>query len=443
VAVAWTAERMLARAWHRAGRRSWHATSAVLAAVLVAVLLVAGLFAGMEQETDRRVADFYTRDLRVTPEKPGAAPQAAWQGSAVAAVLEAARSGGGHASPRMESQFILSRRSLVEAYLEEQGQYTVGGVGGETRTGFYGVGVLVGADTSDAAAMGSLRRHLVVGRLPAPADRVELLMSTQQFRNYLSAPELGNLTGYPPTADELASFRFEVTAARVSQTSVFKDVIRRPAQVVGLYDTGLDALDGFTLATDIGSVRVLLGHAANATVANAVTVSGGDLERAQAEAQRRGWAVEGPEGFAQRYLGQLLAVLQALALVMAALFFALPLFLLWHGLQQILERQRREVAVCRAIGVGRRRIRHAFGLLVARVVLTGLVAAGIVVAALRLGLPSWLEGSGLIPLPVTFLVPAPAVGAMLAVTIVSALLALGFALRSEARSDLAAILRAA
>ena len=435
---------MLARAWHRAGRRSWHATSAVLAAVLVAVLLVAGLFAGMEQETDRRVADFYTRDLRLTPEKPGAAPQAAWQGTAVADVLAAARSGGGQASLRMESQFILSRRSLVEAYLEEHGQYTVGGVAGETRHGFYGVGVLVGAETSDPVAAAPLRSHLVVGRLPAAgSDRVELLMSVQQFRNYLSAQELGNLTQYPPAADELGGFRFEVTAARVSQSSAFKDIIRRPAQVVGLYETGLDALDGYTMATDIGSVRVLLGHAANATIANAVTIAGGDPEAPAQAAQRRGWSAEAADGFSERYLGQLLAVLQALALVMAALFFALPLFLLWHGLQQILERQRREVAVCRAIGVGRRRIRHAFLLLVARVVLTGVVAATLAVAALRFGLPGWLEEAELIPLPVTFLVPGMAVAAMLTVTLLSALLALGFALRAEAKDDLASILRAA
>src|SRR5688572_7781859 len=83
---------VLARAWYDAWRGRWLASALALAAVLVLVLGTAGLLEGMERATEERVADFYTGELRVTPERAGAAPPGSF-GFNTSAELDEARAG--------------------------------------------------------------------------------------------------------------------------------------------------------------------------------------------------------------------------------------------------------------------------------------------------------------------------------------------------------------
>jgi hypothetical protein len=427
----------LARAWHHGRRRWWWAATATLALAVLAVLLVSGLFNGLQVATAREVGDFYTGDLRVTKSPPSVAPDAAWEGPGLAAAQQAL---GPAAHARLETELILSRRSLVQAYLEEQNQYQLGGSGltGDA-TRHFGLGILVGLGGSDPLRE-RVRAHLVAGRLPQPnPDRLEVALGLEAFSGYLSGPERANLSAWPPQAAELQAFGFEATAGYVDTTGFFKDVVRRPTVVVGLFGTGLDALDSLTAVADLSGARQLQGT--NATRANVFTVEG-DPAQARGAAAAQGWHVEDAGAFSDRYLGQLLSTVRALSLLAVSLFLAVPAFLLWHGLQQTLDLQRREIAVCRAIGVGRSVLASALARLAWRVAGVGLLLAALLAALLQVALPPLLQGSRLLPLPLDFrLDPGVAAGA-LAIVVASTWMALRLARRAGALQPLATALRA-
>lgn len=437
--------RLLARAWFRSQRRWWFACAGVLGLVGALVLVVQGTFTGMQDATQSRVADFFTGDMRVTAERTGAAvPELfpANQSQTIMRTLQEAGGDGAAAVPRYESQFILSRRNFLEAYFEEHDRYEIGVPGTNPgRSTFYGAGVLVGLPLSQATASDPIRPHMVAGRLPGPnADELELAMSVDAFRHYLSAEEAANLSAWPPTAPELAPFHFEVTAGRVDESGPYKDLIRRPARVVGLFATRLDVLDGFTAIGDIDDARRLSGVTADAT--NAISVHGGNAQAVAQTAQRSGWLAESPGQFATHYIGQLLAVLRALSLLLAGVFFALPVFLVWYGLQQMLDRQRRELGVCRAIGIPSGVLRFALVGLVARVVAIAAVATAVLALAAALAAPA-VASSTAMPLPLAFAVPASSIAGVAAVGLGSAGLALAFAMRRARLDDLGSLLRAA
>ncbi|HEX2065532.1 MAG TPA: hypothetical protein VHI93_01845 [Candidatus Thermoplasmatota archaeon] len=429
---------LLARAWHRARRRWWWAATASFTLCLVAIVLVSGLFAGLQAATARHVGDFYTGDLRVTRSPPGVAPDLPWDGAEAEA---AARLLGPGAHGRLESELILSRRSLVQAYLEEQGQYQVGGPdlpGNATRR--FGIGILAGLAEGDPLR-DRVRQHLLAGRLPLPrTDRVELVLSLKALETYLTPSERANLSSWPPRAAELEAFGFEATAGYVDNTGFFKDIVRRPAAVVGLYRSGLDALDGLTAVGDLEGARLLQPGAAGRV--NAFTVTG-DAAQARQVARSQGWHAEDAAAFAGRYLGQLLDTVRALSFLAAGLFLVVPAFLLWHGIQQTLDLQKREIAVCRAIGVGRGVLSSALARLAWRVAGWGLLGAAIAAAVLHFALPPLLEGSRFLPLPLGFAIDWPVAGAAAGLALLSTWVALGLARRAGRQESLPAALRAA
>lgn len=435
------AARLLARSWHRAQRRWWRTSAASLALVLVAILLVSGLFAGMQQATRQRVGDFYTSDLRITQASTSVAPDQVWTGTGLAAAQQAL---GPAAHPRLEMELILSRRSLVAAYLDEHNQYEVATGGSETEaTTHYGLGIVAGIDADDPIR-DRMAAHLVTGSLPRnTTGAIQLTMGKDAFWNFLSASERANLSAWPPLASELAAFRFEATSGYVDTSGLFKDLVRHNAVVVGLFDTGLDALDGLTVVADLDGARQLA--APPFARANVFTVGGAPQEVATAQeaATRQGWRVEGAAPFADRYLGQLLAAVRALSLLSTSLFLAVPAFLVWHGLQQLLDRQRREIAVCRAIGVGHQDVDGALARLAVRVVAIGLACAAVLALAMVAVLPRLFATWQPLALPLDFRLDATIAWVEVALAVLSAAVSLVLAARRSHREAVPAALRAA
>lgn len=414
--------------------------------VLSLVLGVVGLFEGLQEETEERIGDFFTGDLRVTAGRPGAAPSTVFPFTDEGDLVAAAEALGGDVVGHMESQFVLSRRSLLDAYLLEDEQYEVTLPGGDPETSdFYSVGVLVGVDTGDAEALRPLRPHLELGSFPRydPDDElVPLLMSQERLASFLSPQEKASLSGWPPAPSELAAFRFEITAARVDPDSPFKDIIRHPAVVTGLYATDLDALDSFVLVAPIQDVRALLGHDPDGPVYNALLVEG-DRHQAAKGAAAQGWQSEGSGAFAERYAGELLSAVQWLSVLVAALFLGLPVFLLWHGLAQLLDKQRRQFAVCHAIGIPPGAITSALARLSVLVLAGALMVAAALALLLAAFAPAALGSWGASPLPLGFHLPWWAWVIAVGAAVLGTLFALAAVNRAHRRLVLSEELRAA
>lgn len=402
---------LLARSWHRAWRGWWRASTAALAAVLVLVVGTAGLLDGMREATTATVADFYTGGVRITAEGSGAAPDARFGFNHTAELeqardsLERAAGGGASAIPRLETTAILSRRTLLEAYLTEQEGYGVDVPGAASDRDAYRVGILNGLPMDDPAAGRLLSPYIVAGRLPAPATAngtIEVLVSERQFRGLLDPDERAAL-GDPPTDADLAGLRLELTAAHLVPGS--RDLLRARAIVVGLFASGVESLDRLTVVAPIEDVRRLVAAEPDGPAANAFTVVGGDEGAAAAEAERNGWSSESPESFTQRYLGQLVDLLQAIALAVSALLLSVPFLLVWMGLSQQLDRSRRELAVGKAIGLPPSSVRVSLALLAARVVLVAVAVAAVAVAALAFAVRTWGPERGSFPFPIGFHLP--------------------------------------
>lgn len=397
-------------AWWRDGRLRWYAASTLVALLVTSSMAVAGLFAGMDSAIEKRIEDLYTDDTRVTRDQTGIARPAWFTGGAYNETL--AQLGGPNvATPRFESQFILSRRGLVEAYLEEQGQYEVGvpGASGSSRNQ-YAVGVLVGLPET-APTWDALRSYLVSGSLPNPRAQ---------------------MASWPPRSSDLASLRFEITAGVVRDDTSFKDIIRRSARVVGVFDTRIDLVDSFSAWTDLASAASLSN--APTPVANAFTVRGPPPNTAH--------VTQGASAFSAQYVGDMLLLVRVLAQISVTLLLAAPLFLVWNNIQQVLDRQRRELVVCRALGM-RHPIPVALALLSMRTIGLGLLVASILVLIMQWVLPSWLAGWDALPVPASFEVDWTFAATLVLLVIVGGVLATFAAWQGHVRQNLASALRSA
>lgn len=442
------ATRLLARGWFRGRRGGWLGTSAVLGATLTLLVLVTALFAGMEAETEQRVGDVFTGDLRITPVEPGVFGPGRFEpaSEAVAAI-------GPGTTARMESQMVLSRRPF-EAILS-QGDETVvipspGSSGGSDSVA---LGVLVGADFSQRAVSRHYDPYLVAGRLPcawegpdapssSPCRFIELVISVKTVRNLLTKDERDRFDAASDKIQVVRPLSLDITAGVARDGDYNNDVYRSRGRIVGIFDTGVDTLDSFTAWGPVEASRFLLGEELDADVANVLIVDGGTA-RARSTADGRGWATEDPDVFTKRYLGQLIEALQTLSVLTASVLFTIPAFLVAHGVERVLEAQRREVAVLRAVGVPGRSVRGALGRLVTLMMVIALAGAAAIVAlvgiALHGVLPNW--DAAPLPLDVSF-TPVMIIGAV-AVATASVLLAYWIAVRSQRRMDVTQALRTA
>lgn len=431
---------VLARGWRGGARRWYVSTSLVLAGSITLLLVVSGLFAGMQSETEQRVSDFYTEDVRVTVSGQGAIPPGSFPDlqQATAALTR----NGGDAIVHLEAQGVLSRRSFVEAVGEDE-QFDLdapGSAGSGDRV--VTLGALVGIRMDHAASRAPVERHLVAGSLPAGGSgegSIPVTLSLDRLDAFLTDEERAELSRWPPPLAEVQDLTFELTAAVVREGR--DDVIRRPGHLVALFDSGVDVLDAFTYVIPIEDARQLLGHEPNAPVANAILVRGGDTGGAREVAEANGWTHQDREAFTQRYLGQLMDVLRGLSVLMAAFLFLLPAFLVTHGVTRQLETHNREIAVCHAIGVRPRTVRTALSLLVVQVVAVALAAAGSLTLVLGLVLHNVLPGRRDLPLPMDFHATGGAIALSLLVTAGSVAVALWIAFRSHGRQPLAETLR--
>lgn len=426
------AAHLLARGWARDARRWTWATTGVLAATLGLLLGTTGLIDGTMARTLDQVADFYTGDLRLTPSHPGALP-ADWFPDGAADELRAA---GATVAARVEGQYVLSRRGFVDAFAGERQGVPVGVPGGapDPERAVH-LGSLVGLDDGDPGAS-AIASHLAEGRLPrAGSADMEVAMSVARARSLLTAAEL-EVPG--PLLRLVGEFRFDVTSAQLDPDAPSRTLIHRNAKVVGLFSTGVDMLDTFTLVAAAPDVRGLLAQD-RAGAANALLVLDG-AAHARPVAQRNGWATQDTHAFAGGYVGELVAVLQAAAWLVTGLLFLLPTLLVGHGLARQLSSQQRELAVATAIGVARGTLAKALALQVFTMAGWAVAAATGLSLLLVLLLPVALAGVPA-PLPLGFTVTWASVGVAAAVTTVSVLAGLWVGLRSRARLPLAAVLR--
>lgn len=453
-----TAAGTLARGWLRDGRRWSLGSSLVLAATLIAMVGTSGLLDGTRHATLERVADFYTGDLRITPVSAGAIPTGWFDLNASArgpGAMQELQNEGLVVSPRTEAQFVMSRQGfLVNAIgtFNSEGQFAIDtpGQSGDNETHSLAIGGLIGIEDLDPAA-GRIAAHLVEGRLPTTTTdgTVEVAMSVARLRQFLTPAERAALHGPPSLATmchRTATSRStpcEITSALTTNDGLFHDLVRKPVDVVGLFDTGIDVLDTFTMVAAASQVRELLGHPANAHIANALLVEAGDTAVARAVADRHHWASEDTATFAASYVGQLIAVLAWVAFGVSALLFLLPTFLVSHGISRQLALQQRELAVCTAIGVPVSTLRVALLMQVLRITIVGAAAAALIAALMAVFLPHVLATVHGTPLPVGFVLTTITILGAIAVTVLAMAIGLVMGLRSRSRLPLTAQLRAA
>ncbi len=438
-----TAVGTLARGWRRGALRWYIGTAVVLGLSITLLLTISGLFAGMQSETQDRVADFYTSDVRVTPAGEGAIPSRTFFD------LNATKhnlASTGDIAVHYESQAILSRRAFIEAALNEDDQFQVG-AGGREGDGdeVIALGALVGIE-SEGVDRAQLRQHLVVGSLPPRGTgqgSMPIVMSLDRFEQFLTAAERADMGIWPPPISRIRDLSFEVTAAVVVEdtSSGTRDVIRRPAHIVGLYDSGIDVLDSFTYIAAIEDVRALNDHPSNAPVANVIMVASGDADGVHEVAARNGWTSQSAAKFTDRYLGQLIEVLQTLSLLVSIFLFMLPAFLILHGVGRQLETHNREIAVCHAIGIRPSTVRRALGSVVAQVTGVAIGFAAILTTIIAASLHWALPGRRDLPLPMDFQATPLAVTLAVGVTVLSVIAALWLAFRSQAKQELSTTLR--
>ncbi len=436
------ATRLLARGWRRDARGWFLGTSGALATALLLMLVSAGIFAGLQQATQERVGDVFTGDLRVAKGSAAAIPPGIFGPNSSTTLDQAVsllEADGGNVRVHMESQYVISRRSFLEAALGEDDQFNFSGEGDEV----FGIGAIVGIDFDDPRDTGPLEQYILSGGFNRGAARssMPLLMPADRLERFLSPAERSSMTSWPPSPQDLNPIRFEITAGRVREGAAIVDVIRRPAHVVGTWQTGIDALDSVTLLAPIEDVRTLLGYEPDAPVANVLLVEGGNLDSTRSTAQRHGWAAEGPAEFTHRYLGQMLDAVQVLATATSIVLFLIPTFLIIHGLARQLENQKGAIAVCYAIGVGHTVVRRALSWLVFQITLVAAAVTALLALVLGPVLDAALRASDA-PVPLGFTASSQAAGLAAAVLIVSSSLALGVVLRSHAKMNLATMLRA-
>lgn len=432
--------RVLARGWRRGARRWYLGTSALLALALTVLACVGAALAGMEQETQERVADFYTDGLRVAPEPAGALPPSVFRDldEAVAAL-------GGEDRVRVqyESQVVLARRGL-EAALLESDRFDVDSPGADGRPDAVALGAVLGMDADDPRVHAALRPHLLRGGLQAwnGTGPIPVLMSLDRLERFLSPAERAALS-WPPTPEQLAPFRFQVTAAKLENGSLAQGgrVILRTGVVTGVFQSGVDLLDAFTLVAPIEAVRDLNGQPGDAPVANALLVSPGGAAAARRHAEDEGWHAQGAEAFSGRYLGQLMRLVQGITLVATASLFLLPAFLVLHGLTRLLETHNREIAVLAAVGMPGRAVRAAILRLAARLWLEAVLLAAGLTAVAGLVLHAALPRADGLPLPMDFHLTPLLAALAVATSALAVGAAVALAVRSQGRMDLAAALR--
>ncbi len=286
----------------------------------------------------------------------------------------------------------------------------------------------------NATTWQELDHYMVAGRMPDPnAVTMEIVVGLARLGSMVPQEERDLMRSWPPTADDLRTLRFEITAGVVQQGGLNKDIVRVPARVVGVFETRIDLVDSFSAWADIDRAAALSD--AQMPVANAFTARG------DVPASNEDFVTQSPSAFTAKYVGALFLVIQILAQVCVGLLLVAPLFLVWNNLQQVLDRYRRELVVCRAMGV-QGPIPRALFRLAARATAWGLLSAAVLTGVLQLVLPPVFERWSWLPVPATWQVDVVSAVILAGLVILGTLSAVVAAWIAYRREDLASTLRA-
>ncbi|MES2153827.1 MAG: FtsX-like permease family protein [bacterium] len=343
--------RLLVRGQWRSRRRRQLAVGATLAVGLLAVLCVGMLLDGAREAIIRPVHDTLSGDVRVTAGSSDLAAGLPWA-DARPVQAEIRVIPGAVAAPRWEASHVTARQDRVENWT---------------------AGILVGIDPTIVEEQAPLQGYLVWGTtLPTapPIDPrtqlayVPLLVGEEAARRLDLHPGPG---GGPNFAEAL-----RITSGRfVSGTSA--PPLDRPAVVVGVFRSGLDALDRFVAFAPIGDARFLSGRGEGDPSANAIVVHGASL--GQVQALGLGLEAQDADGVARVAMGLVLAVVDVAAIAVLALVTVLLAVLLVREVSLQVARDAPAIAALRAIGVPARTIAGSY------TVLAGLTVAGAVATA--------------------------------------------------------------
>jgi ABC-type lipoprotein release transport system permease subunit len=209
---------------------------------------------------------------------------------------------------------------------------------------------------------------------------------------------------------------------------------------VGVFDTGLDPLDRFTLYMPIQAARDLAGHGQNAPTANALVLRDGDVAAGKAWARDNGYDSATAKAFGKQYFGGILIVLDAVAIAAsAAVLLVLALWIL-HDTAVVVGADRTMLAALRAVGVPLRSLVAAYMAPAAITALLGAAIAVLVAVVWSLAAPPLhLDAPGLGAELAWTLQPVQLLGPAAAVVLASA--AAGLAARHIGRLDPAEALR--
>lgn len=342
-------------------RSQWHArrgrqlvVGASLATGLIAILAASMLLQGAEQAMVRPLHDVISGDVRVTQGSPDLAGGSPWPDARP--IQEAIRTiPGAVAASRWEASQVTARSDRIENW-----------------TG----GLLIGIDPTLAAEQDPLRPYLAWGStLPTvstadPATHfvyVPLLVGESAARRLDLHPGPGGGANFSEVLT-ITSGRFPVGSS---------EPLASKAVVVGVFRSGLEALDRFAVFAPIEDVRFLVGGQRGDSSANALVIHGASLAEIEA-LHIQGAIAEDAGGVARQVMGLVLVVMDiAAGLAMGVVALLLTLLVAREVSLQV-TRDAQTVAALRAIGVPLRSILLSYvGLAVATAAVAALFAAAV------------------------------------------------------------------
>ena len=413
-------ERELASAEWQARRGRYVALVALLAATAGASFLVLAVVNGLEESIGAEISHTLGADVRIARGQSGLGDGATIRD--VRDALEGLRFADPRAefAPRLETQAIFLHGS----------DFTTSG---DARA--RAAAVLVGIDAAEDARVADIGALIVRGRGPDALD--------EEWR----APDGGRLVPIIVGFTFLETGNVTVHDGAFSWTSVYNisaghvengRLVRERAIVVGAYETGFRMVDRLIVYAPRGEVARLLGEFPTNPPANVILARTIDPDRLVGGAAVQGYIPLASDEFRESYLGPVFVSVRVAAWSIVALLVLMTAGWMGYTLAHHVHEDRRKIATLRAVGIPDRVIGRTY-LALAAALATVAATTGFLGAAL-------LSLVGVLLSRWTDLVaPAPSLVealALLAFSVLSALLAVRWAYARAARISIREALQA-